>query len=216
MAINDYCTVAEIKQALPAPSGTSWPSTWDTELTRLATVGSRSIDRATGRQPGAFYVNADVTRYFEGSGTTELCIGELAAAPTTVSVAESGVIDNAANSGGSYTAWTSDDYILWPYTSDTGYEPYTKLVIAYETGTSKSIWYPGPRMVKIVGPFGWSITTPADIKEAAIIAACRDWKRGQQGFQDTAALAELGQLIYTKGRDPRYQDLIMPYMRVRL
>ena len=211
MAINDYCTATEIKAAAP---GTTWSSTYDTLLGTLATRASRVVDRDTGRQPGYFYVSTDVTRYFDGSGTRELKIGELAAAPTSVSVAETGIVDNAAGTGGTYTVWTTDDYVLWPYTSDSGYEPYTRLIIASETETTKAVWYAFKRAVKIVGKFGWAAAIPDDIKQATIIEAMRMYKRGMQGYEDAGAIQELGQLRMVKAKDPEYMSLIAPYMRI--
>lgn len=197
MAVNDYCTAAEIKAAMP---DVTWGSTYDTILGLFATRGSRAIDRYTNRKPGAFYVSADVTRYFDGSGGTELWIGELAAAPTTVQVAETGVLTTL-------TTWASTDYLLHPYNALDDGEPYRRLDIDVANGT-KTCWYAFPKAVKIVGKFGYSATVPDDVKQAAIIQAVRWFKRGQQAFSDTGAIVELGQLTYTKALDPDVALLI--------
>ena len=178
----------------------TWGSTYDTILGLFATRGSRAIDRYTNRKPGAFYVSADVTRYFDGSGGTELWIGELAAAPTTVQVAETGVLTTL-------TTWASTDYLLHPYNALDDGEPYRRLDIDVANGT-KTCWYAFPKAVKIVGKFGYSATVPDDVKQAAIIQAVRWFKRGQQAFSDTGAIVELGQLTYTKALDPDVALLI--------
>jgi len=188
---NDYCTNTEIKAAMPDGN---WGSSYDTLLTALATRASRALDGLLKRMPGAFYVSADATYYFTGSGDAELWIGELAAAPTSVAVAESGDIT-------SYTAWAATDYHLWPYNALSEGMPYQRLDIDLLNGT-KALWYAYPKAVKIVGKFGFSAAIPDEIKEAAIIQASRWFKRGQQAYADTGAITELGQLHYTKQIDP--------------
>lgn len=204
MSINDYCTAAEVKAAMPDGS---WSTTYDTLLALIVTRASRAIDRYTMRAPGAFYVSADVTQYFDGNGTTKLRIGELAAAPTSVAVAETGIVDGAAGTGGSYTTWSASDYLLWPYNAPNDNEPYRRLDINLLNG-SQAVWYPFPKAVKIVGKFGYATTVPDDIKQAAIIQASRWFKRGQQAFQDTGAVQELGQLRYTQKLDPDVAALL--------
>jgi hypothetical protein len=199
MAINDYCTNTEVKAVLPDGN---WSTTYDTLLTTLATRASRAIDRYLKRKPGAFYVNADVTLYFDGSGKRELWIAELAAAPTSVQVAETGDIKTPT-----LTTWAASDYVLWPYNALDNGMPYIRLDIDQLNG-SKSIWPAYPKAVKIVGKFGYSTAMPDDVKQAACIQTARWLKRGQQAFQDTGAVVELGQLTYTQRLDPDLANLI--------
>lgn len=198
MTINDYCTAAEVKAAMPDGN---WSTTYDVILASIATRASRAIDRFVMRAPGAFYVSADVTQYFNGNGTTKLRIGELAAAPTSVAVAETGIVDSSAGTGGSYTTYAATDYLLWPYNALNENEPYQRIDIDIYNGT-RAMWYPFPKAVKIVGKFGYSATVPDDVKQCAIIQSARWFKRGQQAFQDTGAVVELGQLRYTQKLDP--------------
>lgn len=201
---NDYCTTAHIKAAMPDGE---WGSAYDVELGRLATAASRAIDRFTKRQSGFWYVSADETRYFDGNGRRELWIGYLAAAPTSVSVAESGDVDSSAGSGGTYTAWATSDYLLWPYNALLEGEAYRRLDIDVMNG-SKASWYPYPKSVKIVGKFGWATAVPSEIRELAIIQAARWFKRGQQAYQDTGAVSDLGQLQYVQRLDPDIAAMI--------
>lgn len=212
MAVNDYCTAAEIKAVMPDGN---WGSSYDTLLATLATRASRAIDRFTGRKPGAFKVDADVTQYFDGSDGPELWIGELAAAPTSVSVAEGGVVDSAAGTGGNYTAWAATDYLLWPYNALDEGQPYVRLDVDIHNG-SKAFWHAYPKAVKIVGKFGYATSTPSDIAQAAIIQAARWFKRGQQAFRDTGAIVELGQLTYTRALDPDVAAMIEHLRRVAI
>lgn len=191
MAIQDYVTRDEIKQGLP---DSSWGSDYDAGLDVLAARASRAIDMHLKRKPGAFYVNADVTLYFDGSGNSQLWIEELAAAPTSVQVAETGVLTTL-------TSWASTDYVLWPYNALDYGTPYLRLDVDLMSGT-KSLWYGYRKAVKIVGKFGFSTTVPGEIKEAAIIQAVRWFKRGQQAFADVGAVEALGQLKYVQRLDP--------------
>lgn len=202
---NDYCTAAEIKAMMPDGN---WGSGYDTLLATLATRASRALDLYLGRSPGAFAVSADETRYFDGSGTTELWVGELAAAPTSVSVAEGGELSN-------YTDWDSSDYFLWPYNAPAMGEPYLRMDVDTLNG-SKSVWSRYPMAVKVVGKFGYSTSVPEVVKMATIIQAARWFKRGQQAFEDTGAVAELGQLRYVKMLDPDVENLVNHLRRVGL
>jgi hypothetical protein len=205
MAANDYITVAEIKEAVP-DTGLSGVNTYDAFLAKLATRASRCIDTFAGRKPGAFYVSTDVIQYFDGSAHVELWVGELAAAPTTVEVLEDGI---------NYTAWAATDYMLWPYNAADEGIPYLRLDIDLFNGT-KAQWYRFPRSVKITGKFGYSTTVPDDIKQMAVIQAVRWFKRGQQGFRDVSANAELGQLMYAQKLDPDLAALLPHYERVAI
>lgn len=200
---NDYATATEVKAAI---SDASLGGTYDAILAALVTRASRLLDRLTGRKPGAYYVNTDVTLYFDGSGGREQWIEELAAAPTSVSVAESGSVTT-------YTVWASTDYLLWPYNALDRGEPYLRLDVDSLNGT-KATWTRYPKAVKVVGKFGYSATVPDDVKQAVIVQCARWWKRGQQAFQDTGAIVELGQLSYTKRLDPDVELLVEHLRRV--
>lgn len=210
----DYCTATEIKDHL---IDSQLDNTYDTILATLATRASRAIDKFTKRHNGAYAVSADSTRYFDGVDCPELLIDELAAAPTSVSVAETGDVDSSAGSGGTYTAWAASDYLLWPYNALQIGLPYEALIIDRQYGT-KSTWYPFRKGVKIVGKFGFSVTPPDEIKEACIIQAARYFKRGQQAFMDTSANPMFQQMPYgvvtVAGLDPDVEVLLNHFIRV--
>lgn len=197
----DYCTNTEIKAALPDGN---WGSSYDILLATLATRASRAIDLFLGRQPNAFAASSDETRYFDGEGRSSLWVGELAAAPTSVAVDEAG--------DGNYTTWEATDIILWPYNAALNGEPYLRLDI--NPLGNKTIFPAFPKAVKIVGKFGYATAVPEIIKMATIIQAVRWFKRGQQGFEDTGAVAELGQLKYVQGLDPDVAEMIMYLRRI--
>lgn len=190
-SVNDYCIVADVKEAMPDGN---WGSSYDTLIDGLIARASRLFDKVAGKNPGAFYVSVDTTRYFEGSNTTLQKIADLAAQPTSVSVSETGSITT-------YTLWASTDYILMPYDAPDLGRPYTELLIDTLNG-SKAVWYKYPKSVKIVGKFGYAVAVPDLVKEATIMQTAKWLKRGQQAFQDTGAIVELGRLTYTKKLDP--------------
>ena len=201
---NDYCTAGEIKDALPDGN---WGASYDALLIALATRASRAIDRYTGRKPGAYSVTADVTLYYDGSGETLQRIGEIATAPTSVAVAESGT--------STYTPWSVTDYLLQPVNAPDSLEPYTALQIDRING-SKTVWYAYPKSVKIVGKSGYSIAVPDEVKQCTIIQATRWFKRGQQAFQDVAATAALGQQQFSGRIDADIAELLRHLRRVAL
>lgn len=214
MAINDYTTVTEIKAEMP---DTSWSTAYDTLLTTIITDASRAIDLFTGRVPGAYSINVDTTRYFNGTGNRELWIDELADVPSTVAVAETGVIDNVSGTGGTYTTYAATDYYLWPYNAVAERRPFLKLELDQFNG-SKFSWYAFRRGIKITGKFGYSTTTslPPEIKRATKIQAIRWFKRGQQAYQDVGAIVELGQMRYVQSLDPDIAEIIMHLKRIAI
>ena len=207
MTVNDYTTTTSVKMLMP---DTAWGTSYDAIMTRLITRASRLVDGLLHREPGAFAVGTQTTRYFDGSGDSKLLIGELAAVPSVVSVAETGLIDNANDTGGSYTAWIVNDYYPWPSNRVKEGKPFLRLDIDQLNG-SKSVWYKYPRSVKITGYFGFATTShmPEEIAGAVEIQTIRWFKRGQQAFQDVGAVADLSQLKYVTKLDPDIASVLM-------
>jgi hypothetical protein len=226
VAVQDYCTIAEIKAALP---NTKFDTTYDTLLTALATRASRELDRLTNRKPGAFFVNADVIRYYDGPGSQNsvygtpspvqggypadqhlgggaywsgrsLWIGELAAAPTEVAVTPDGNFSN-------YQVWAATDYILWPYNALDDGRPYTRIDLDLMFGTHFA-WWNFRRAIRITGKFGYAAAVPDDIKQAAIIQAARWFKRGQLNYQDLGVVTDSAQLVYQNKIDSDVEIMV--------
>lgn len=200
--MNDYCTVTELKAAL-VDSGLASSTDYDDLLTNTITRASRLIDKETKREGGAFYNVTETTRYFDGSGAACQYIDEITAAPSYVGISESGGVAST-----DYATLSSSDYFLWPDNET----PYKRIDLDTING-AYSTFYRYRRGVKITAAFGYSQSVPDDIKQATIIQAARLYKRGQQGYQDTGAIAELGQLRYTK-LDPDVMEIIAHYRRV--
>lgn len=223
----DYCEVEDIRTAFPS---TTLDVSYDPLLTALVTRASRAIDRFTGREPGAYQVENDTTRYFTPrpnrtranlyrnavtdntlgayvpGGPNELWIGELATDPTLVSMALTGNLTQ-------YTALAATNYLMWPYNAPAEGQPYRRIDLDLLNGTYR-LWYQFPKAVKIVGKFGYSLTPPDEIVQATIIQAARWYKRATQGFADTGAIVELGQLRYTQKLDPDVALIIQHFRRL--
>jgi hypothetical protein len=197
-----YCTRAQVQAAMPDGN---WGSTYDNLLDVLIPRACRLIDKFCGKKPGAFQIEADSTRYFDGSGTSILKIGELAAAPTSVGLSFNGGVQAA-----DYTALVATDYLLFPWNAADEGLPYTEMHLD-KLNSTYSVWYAYPRSVKVVGKFGYSTEVPDDVEQAAVVQVARWFKRGQQGFSDTGAIVELGQLTYTKRLDPEVQEILSHY-----
>lgn len=181
----DYCTVAEVT-ALAPESGLAASTSYDAMLGVLITATSRLIDREVGRWENFFYPSSDAaTRYYDGSGTTELWVDEMTAAPTSVAVSESGGVESS-----DYTVWSSSDYLVLPYNSTPKY----KLEVDTLNG-SRLYFYNYRKSVKIVGVFGYSTIPPADVAMACKIQVHRWFMRAKQMFADNGAQQDLGQII---------------------
>ncbi|MGW8177398.1 MAG: hypothetical protein ACWGQW_01160 [bacterium] len=201
----DYTTVDDVKVLILAD--TRLGVEVEPTLGRLITVYSRAVDSHLNRRPGAFAVSTDSTQYFNGSGGLSQYIGEIAALPTTVAVAETGQVDNAEGSGGSYTTWTASDYYPWPMNALADGMPYSYLEIDRMNG-SKSIWFRWPRSVKVTAKFGFSTSVPDEIRMATEIMVVRAFKRASQAYADAGAVTELARLTYVKKMDPDVVNML--------
>ena len=202
--MTDYVTADEVRAQMP---DVEWTEAYHPILTALITRASRLIDRATGREDGAYDSDTATVRYFDGSGQREMWVGEMAEAPTAVAVDEGG--------SGTYTTWASTDYFTWPYNAADEGKPYVRLDVDQLNG-DKSHWYRFPRSVKVTAKWGYSTAAPDDVKQAVIIQVIRWFKRAQQAYQDVGAIAELGQLRFVRQLDPDVEFIINHYRRVAI
>lgn len=201
------------QQVLDMIKDTSIGSDYNTLITTLALRASRLIDKLTRREVGAYANNTAGTRYFDGNGELSLWVDEMADAPASVAVAESGQVDGAGGTGGTYTTWTVTDYAPWPYNALAQGKPYLRLDVEPLYG-DKAYWNRYRKAVKISAKWGYSTTAPVEITEAVITQVVRWWKRGKQGFQDVGAIAALGQLQYVKQLDPDVITIVEAYKRL--
>lgn len=236
MTLPTYCTLQDIKDAMP-DNAVSTTSQYDTLVNEVIARTSRNFDKFTKRKPGAFAVSADVTRYFDGpsqgvyspvygfkaerltsgyTGAISLYVGELAAFPTSVSVAETGQVDTGpSNTGGNYTLWPTSDYYPEPQNALDDGLPYGVLTLDILYGTHR-IWYPFKRGIKIVGRFGYSTTPPDDVKQGVILMTVRLLRKAQQNYQNVATINDVGQIMQGDKVDTDITDTLEHYGRMTI
>jgi hypothetical protein len=177
-------------------------------MVNFITAASRLIDAEVGRWPGFFYPTTDSSTdfYYDGSGLGEQEIDEFVSI-SAVAVAEQGGVSST-----NYTAWTlNTDYLTWPYNAARKGKPITKLLLDVIDG-SKGGFYAYQKAVKVTGVPGYSTTPPDVVKLACKMQAIRWFMRAKQGYQDTGANVEIGQMTF-KGKlelDPDVKALLWP------
>jgi len=229
-SIQVYASVAEIKTRIERTRNPD-----DVTLLQLLTAASRSIDNACNRNKDGFLAAISSVRTFSGSGQAVQRIDECA------SVSAVAVKDSRGAT--TYTAWVATDWALfagdarWP---EFNVGPFDKLMVAwngdYSSFTSGSASGPGggnfglslsgiglynPRTayavptVQVTAFWGYSLATPAEIREATVMQAARWYKRMQGAMTDTLADAETGTLIYDKPLDPDIRRILVDGRYVR-
>ena len=182
----DYCTLAEIKEQV---IDGFYNTDYDAGIGKQITAVSRLIDREVGRWENYFYPSATpVTRYYDGSGCSELWIDEF------VSISSVAVSELGGVSPSDYIVWSASDYIAWPYNST----PIMRLDVDVQNG-SKVYWEKYRKAVKVTGIPGYSTTPPEIIKQACIIQTTRWFMRSKNAWQETGANADVGQVTVNVG-----------------
>lgn len=160
MAItNGYATLAEIKQRLRIDISDIDD---DNVLESVAGGVSRALDAYTGR----WFCSDTQTRYYTAEDASELEVDDLLSI-TTLKTDEDG--DRTYE-----RTWGSDDYDLWPYNANTDGKPYTEI----HTTPQGDYAFPSTRRgVEIAGAFGYSATTPPQVKEGCLLLCEQIFKR---------------------------------------
>lgn len=202
--MNDYTTSTDTFIDLGTSEG-AYSSSDYPQMAGFVSAASRLIDREVGRWDGFFYPSTDdKTFYYDGSGDWVQEIDEFVSI-TTVSVSEFGGLAST-----DYTDWTANtDYITKPYNAANKGRPINRLELASFNGT-KGAWYCGQRSVKVVGIPGYSVTPPDIIVQATRMQASRWFMRAKQGYQDTGATAQIGELTFSRKLelDPDVKQLL--------
>lgn len=209
MTIPNYVTSAQVKAYMPT-NEIATSTVWDNVLTTLCANCSRAWDKLTFREPGAYAVDADTTRYFDGVPVTatdyldQILVGEICAV-TSVSTAPN---------GGSFAPMNNADYLLWPYNAQLEGRPYTEVMLNPNGGISS--WPSTKRSVQVVGKFGYSLTVPDDVLEALLLYVVRFIRKNQQNFLEVGTITDSGQVYIGMKVDPDLQDLVRMYRRGRV
>jgi hypothetical protein len=194
--MTDYISVAEVKASLPESGLSPTDATYDGVIGGIVTAISRLIDREVGRQDNYFAASSTATvRYYDGNGTSRLWIDD------AVSVDEVAVSEVGSLTSSDYAVYAATDYIAWPYND----APIRQIMIDRLNGT-KSFFSSYRKNVRVTAVFGYSLTPPAAVKQAALIQATRLFMRTKQAYADTGASPEVGGMtINVGGRIPEPQ-----------
>jgi len=230
-SIQVYATVAELKSRIERTRATD-----DIILLAILTAASRSIDNACNRRKDGFVAAVSSTREFVGSGQAVQWIDECA------SVSAVAVKDSRGDT--TYTAWAGTDWRLFggdPRRPEFNVGPFNKLMVEwngdYSSFTSGHATGPGndeyflsasrrpglynPRTaygvptVQVTSFWGYALTCPPEIREAAAMQAARWYKRYQSAMTDTLASEEVGTLIYSKSLDPDIKRILVDGRYIR-
>lgn len=182
---NGYCTIAEFKAQLYEGT-TSTNANDDTVIEDLIEAASRYIDNQTGRR---FYANSnDETRYYKATSSGRIFTDDIVSV-TTLKIDLD--IDRSYE-----TTLAATDYDLCPLNAALNGEPYTYI----ERPPLGQYPYPSHnKSVQIIGKFGYSSTTPDDIKQAclAISMSLYQSRRGV-GVEGVAQITGAGVVITPK------------------
>jgi hypothetical protein len=158
----------------------------DTVMEDIIEAASRHIDNATHRR---FYcTSADETRYYQTTNRERVFIDDLLTV-TSIKVDED--YDRTYE-----TTFAATDYILCPDNAALNGEPYTYI----EIDPLGNNYFPRHRKgVQVVGTFGYSATTPDDIKQACIAIAVNLYNsRRGMGTEGAAQITGAGVVITPK------------------
>ena len=177
-------------------------TTDDTLLELMIDSACKAIDTYTKR---TFAVASDTTKYFDVATQTDgdylfFFSDDLAQAPTAV------VTNADADDGGITLA--STEYLTIPRNET----PYYGLKIS---ATSNNYWQytnDPENGIKITGRWGYSVTPPDDIQQAALRLSAFYYRQKDQQLFDVTTI-EQGVVIRPEGMPPDVVRLIKPYMR---
>ena len=201
---NDYTTADLAFQDI---SEGNYSSSDYPQMATFITSASRLIDAELGRWPGFFTPSTDeVTRYYDGSGCEEQDIDEF------VSITTVSMIPTDDRSSTNYVDLASNEWFAYPFNYSENGKPITQIIIE-PTVSQFGSWYPFRKAIKIIGIAGYSATLDPRISQACKMQSVRWFMRAKQGYQDTGASVDIGQ-ITVKGSlelDPDVRQLLYPF-----
>jgi len=207
--VTDYATKAEAK----AQFGKTLTDK-DDVIDAMISAASICIDGFCNRPDGFVADTSASARVYAGTGEGWQRIEDCTEI-TLVAVKQS-LTDT------SYTSWDSSDWIAFTGEAkrpNFNLTPYTAIMCSalgdysvFTDGTWGDLEMP---TVQVTAKWGYATTVPAPIKQACITQVVRWLKRGESGWSDVLASAELGQLMYQKMLDPAVKLLLVGGRYVR-
>lgn len=208
-----YATVTNLKDRLNI---TTTDATRDAVLSALLDASSQAIDGLCNRPHGFLADAVASARYYTGHGKAFLQIDECVEI-TTVAVKDS-------PSDTTFTAWTTPttnftgdgDWIAYrgtPEHPEYNRLPYTGLMVDpnsdegyFTNGNMNGRSLP---TAKITARWGYADAVPPQVREACIVQASRWWKRGESGWADSVASADMGSLQFRQALDPDLKAMLI-------
>lgn len=196
MATGDYCSLDEVKERL-WPDGATQDSLNDSELANTITAASWGIDDYTGTR---FYsTSADESRYYTPEYYDRLFTGYLISVTTVYSDVDG---DRTYE-----TTWAATDWELYPWNAALDNKPYYEI---RTTPIGNNSFPYAPKSVKVTGKFGYSASTPALVKEAAILQVIR-WHKRPDAPYGVAGVNAFGTLQTIPVEDPDIRKMLQFY-----
>lgn len=195
MITNGYVTLEEFKNSL-SEAGMTSNAPDDEVMENIITDVSRYIDAYTGHR---FYsTTADETRTYSTKNPRRVFTDDIISV-TTLKIDDDGDRTYA-------TTVSSTDYDLAPDNAALNGEPYTYIELAPECVESFPKYRRG---VQIVGKFGYSMTTPADIRQACLLICVSLYQaRRGMGAEGTAQVTGAGVVITPRHVPPMAQRIL--------
>jgi len=194
-----YVTVDEVRRSAP---DVELDLSYNESLEFLSEAASRFVDRYCRVEPGGFAATDAAVRYYFGDGGGLLLTDQMAAAPTLVRVRQ----------GDDWRELGAGEWEVWPKAAGQRGRPYLGLTLTPAAGIGG--WPVALNSVEVTAVWGWATAAPATVKQAVAIQTVRWLRRGQQGFADTGAIIELGQLRYIQRLDPDVELLLADFGRL--
>lgn len=190
-----YITTAELRTYIGATLTTD-----DSLIASLIASAQAAVDNYTFR---TFEASADSTRYFTVGVDTygrELRLDKDLAAITTIQT-------NA--DAGTPTTLATTDYFTKPRNE----APYYAIVLASSSLYSWEYTDDPEGGIKIIGKWAYSVTAPANIKQATLRWAAYMYKQKDAQVFDVVSIPEQGTLIIPKGMPADVKQLLAPYVK---
>lgn len=197
---NGYCTLAELKLMMDVP----------VEFTDKDVLLERAIEGASRRIDGWCHRTFVAAGTAAGSATARVFSPQSAAIAYLDDVANTAgfAVKTDDNADGVYeTTWTATQYQLEPLNAIGKGEPGYRLLAVTRLFPTWS----APAPLQVTANWGWS-STPHDVREACLLLAGRQFKRGDS-LLGVAGFGDLGTVL-VRSVDPDVQALLQPYRRM--
>lgn len=187
----DYTTSTLVKASLGITDTND-----DTAIAAAVTMVSRAIDLYTGTTFGVSTTTSARTYY--PLDCYEVWVDRFDS--TT------GLVVKTGTDGSTWTAVTSTDVVAWPTNAPSLGGAYCRIIVP--TGVLPT-GYARPT-VQVTAAFGFA-STPEPVKEAALLEACRLFRR-KDSPDGIAGTSEFGVVRVARSMDPDARMLLAPYV----